>query len=148
MGRKGGQKPKISKDKSLAKGGQATLLTLEVEHLAVFEPALQVVVDSHRAAACGATRIEEVARLEREIAGGIADELVDGIEHIGRATGLDGLAIDVEVEVEALGPEKLLLLHPFSEHGDPSKPLASSHGCPLALSSFCSSRAVRSMPTV
>ena len=96
---------------------------MEVEHLAVFEPALQVVVDSHRAAACGATRIEEVARLEREIAGGIADELVDGIEHIGRATGLDGLAIDVEVEVEALGAEKLLLLHPFSEHGRPVEAL-------------------------
>lgn len=133
MGHKGGQKPKVSKDKSLAKGGQATLLTLEVEHLAVFEPALQVVVDSHRAAACGATRIEEVARLEREIAGGIADELVDGIEHIGRATGLDGLAIDVEVEVEALGPEKLLLLHPFSEHGRPVEALGQLPRLPLGL---------------
>lgn len=54
MGRKGGQKPKVSKDKNLTKGGQGALLTLEVEHLAVFEPTLQTVVDGYRAAACGA----------------------------------------------------------------------------------------------
>ena len=91
------------------------LFTVEFEDFALFEVALEVVVDVDGAYACGGASVEEVARLQGEELGDVGDDLVDLIKHIGGAAFLDGLTVDVEVEVDTLDVEELLLGNPLAD---------------------------------
>ena len=81
------------------------LLTVEFEHFALFEPAFQMVVDMDGPHAGWCTRIEQVTRLQGKELRDIGDDLIHLVEHIGGASFLHGLTIDVEVEVDALGDQ-------------------------------------------
>ena len=92
-----------------------SLFAIKFENFALFEVALEVIVDVDGAYASGGTRVEEVARLQGEELGDVGDDLVDLIKHIGGAAFLDGPSVDVEVEMDALDVEELLLGNPLAD---------------------------------
>ena len=80
---------------------------MKVEHLSIFQIALQVVVNLHRATACRTTRIEQVSRLQREVLTDVRDNLIHLVEHIARTAFLHILTIDVEMEMDGLDVAEL-----------------------------------------
>ena len=93
------------------------LFTHKVEHLSIFEIALQMVVDLHRTASCRTTRIEQISSLERKILADVGDDFIHLVEHIARTAFLHILAVDVEMEVDSLDITELLDIHPFADGG-------------------------------
>ena len=96
---------------------------MKVEHLSIFQIALQVVVNLHRATACGTTRIEQVSRLQREVLTDVRDNLIHLVEHIARTAFLHILTIDVEMEMDGLDVAELLDIYPFADGGRSVKSL-------------------------
>ena len=78
------------------------LLTSQIQHLFVFQPALQVIFYLHGAYARRSARIKEVARLQREEPTDIGYQLVDCVEHVGRLPLLPHLTINGKAETNAL----------------------------------------------
>ena len=62
------------------------------------------------------SRVEDVARLQREEAADICDDLVHLVHHLARAALLHRPSVDVHVEVNGLNVAELLLVHPFAYH--------------------------------
>ena len=104
---------------------------MKVEHLSIFQIALQVVVNLHRATACGTTRIEQVSRLQREVLTDVRDNLIHLVEHIARTAFLHILTIDVEMEMDGLDVAELLDVYPFSDGGRYVKALGKFPCCHL-----------------
>ena len=112
--------------------------TVECEHLAVFEPAFQTVADVNRTNACRGAGIEQVARLQREELRDVGDDLINGVEHIRGTALLHGLAIDVEMEVQAQETrlfagrlrirQQFLLGYPLADGGRAVESLADGPG--------------------
>ena len=88
---------------------------MKVEHLSILQVALQVVVYLHGTTTRRATRIEQIARLQRKVLTDVGDNLIYLVEHIARTAFLHRLAIDVQMEVDSLYVSKLLDVHPFTD---------------------------------
>ena len=91
------------------------LLTVKLQHLAFFQPTLQVVVYLYRTYACWCSCVKYVACLQCEELRYIGYNLVNLVEHVACATLLHCLSVNVKVEVYALYVEELLLGHPLSD---------------------------------
>ena len=68
-----------------------------------------MVVDMDRTNACWGVGIEDIARLQCEELGDIGDNLIDTIKHVAGTTFLNGLAIDIQMEMNSLYIQELLL---------------------------------------
>ena len=87
----------------------------EISNFPLFNVSLDMVVGTDRATTRGTTREEEVAGLERKPP---ADEtycLVDREEHVGSATLLHRIAVDVETEPQSVDLRQLVLVDPFAD---------------------------------
>ena len=67
--------------------------------------------------ACGGTCVEDIARLKGEETRDVGDDFVDAVEHVGGTAFLNGLSVDVEVEMDGLNIEEFLLGNPFADSG-------------------------------
>lgn len=84
------------------KKGLQGLLTVTVEDFLVIDETLEVIIDEERPDAGRGAGKEEIAGLQCEETGEIADDGVDGEEHLRGRGLLDGLSILIESEMELL----------------------------------------------
>ena len=113
---------------SFREGQRVGSFHVKLQHLALFEPTFEMVVDVDGAHAYGRSRIENVARLQGEPLRDIGNQFIHPIEHIARTALLNGLAIDVKMEMNGLN--------------------LAVQGRPFSLHLACRSQAVKSMPQV
>ena len=91
------------------------LLAIKLQHLAFFQPTLQVVVYLYWANTCWCSCVKYVACLQGKELRNVGYYLVNLVKHFACATLLYRLSVNVKMEVYALYVEELLLGHPLSD---------------------------------
>ena len=83
-----------------------------------------MIVNIHRTHTSRSSRIEHVARLQSEELADETYQTVNPKQHVARATLLDGLPVDVKMEMQRLYIKELFFRYPLSYCSSTIKPLA------------------------
>ena len=87
-----------------------------------------MIINMNRPHTCGGASIEDITCLQCKELRNIGDNLVNTIEHVAGTSFLNGISIDVKMEMNGLNIKKLLLRYPLAYSCRAVEPLADSPG--------------------
>ena len=87
---------------------------MKVKYNALTKVGLQMIIYLYRAHACRCAREDNIARLDGKETAYVTDDTVHTVQHISSITALDGMPIDIEMEMQILHLSHLCQWHPLA----------------------------------